>query len=382
VRETLRYFSADRDITKIALMRGDEELSWTLVVPMTMRIGRAVLRMDGIGGVATPEQHRHKGYSRRVMEAAVRFIASREAVLTTLYGIPHFYPKYGYATLGPEFELRLRSLSDRDTLPDGVTEREGRPGDLPALQRLYKEETTCAVGALVREEDWWTWEELAAALRPDGGEVRVVEEGGRVVGYAWRGSESWWMERLARDGAPVLRIAEAFATGPRAAEGVLAMCRQWARELGHDRCELAVPTTCRVAQAAMFQDAEIAVQYHDAAEFMGRATGLVALFRALAPELDARWRRVGAALPHFSITIVSGRERATIAGSQTGVSVTSGEPADTIVKLDPGTVARLVMGGFPPQAVLERAGVPAAARPVLVSLFRQAVPYIYPVDRF
>jgi hypothetical protein len=382
MHDTIRYIPAEGHNTKIALMRGDEELSRTLVIPMTMRIGRAVVRMDGIGGVATPEEHRQRGYSRRVMEAAVGFIASGEAVLTTLYGIPHFYPKYGYATIGPEFVARLRSIDDRNTLPGGITARAGHSGDLPALQRLYRDETALAHGALVRDDDWWTWRELSAALEPDVCEVRVVEEDGRVAGYAWRGSTSWWMKHLARDGGPVLRIAEAFASDTRSADAVLAMSRQWAVMLGHERCELAVPMTCRVGQAAMFQDVEFAVRYHDEAEFMGRATGLVRLLRNLRPELDTRWRRHGSTLPNFEITVLSGGEHATLAGSETGISVTLEDGADTIVTLDPGTVARLVMGGLPQEAMLERSDVPAAARSVLGVLFPEAVPYIYPVDRF
>lgn len=382
MNDEIRYIPAERGITRVALMRGDEELSRTLVVPMTMRLGHAILRMDGIGGVATPEQHRYKGYSRRVLDAAVAFMTAGDAVLTTLYGIPHFYPKYGFATLGPEFLVQPRSLEERRDLPAGMSVREGRPGDLSAMQRLYREETDRAYGALVREDGWWTWDVIEEGLQPDANEVKVVERAGAVVGYAFRATNCWWLNSWKRHDPSGLKIGEAFAADPGAADAVLAACRQWATELGESKVEIAVPETCRVGTAASFQSTIVSQVYSDEAEFMGRSTGLLALLRALVPELDARWRPVSGTRQGFAVTIVTEGERATICGNENGITVDSDYPGDVEVMLDPGTVARLVFGGFEPEAVLERANAPAAGVPVLATLFPKHMPYIYPVDRF
>lgn len=380
--DEVRITLTERGIQKVALMRGDAELSRTLVVPMVMRIGRAEVRMDGIGGVATPEEHRNKGYSRRVLEAAIEHMLAGDASLSTLYGIPHYYPKFGYATLGPEYTLALQELDTRDEMPAGLTIRRGTAGDLSAVQRLYRQETARAYGAVLRDDDWWVWHKLAEELQAGEDELRVVVRGSRVVGYAWRGGGFWWMEHVARDGASVLRIAEAFAADADAADAVLTMCRRWARETGLDGCELAIPPDNRVSQAAMFHHARFAAQYHDEAEFMGRVTGLVSLLRALAPELEVRWRSAAAMTPPFAMTIASGAERVTISGSDAGLTLEAGGRGDTVVELDPGSLARLATGGFAPERVLERAGVSTAARPVLTALFPQHIPYIYPPDRF
>ncbi len=378
----IRTIPTERGVVRIALVRGDEELSQTLVVPMTLRIGRAEVRMDGIGGVATPEQHRNRGYSRRVLEAAVDYMRAGDAALSTLYGIPHYYPKFGFATIGPEYTLWLRSLDTRTALPEGITEREGCPADLPMLQGLYRAGTARAYGAVVRDDDWWVWEQLETALKARASEVRVVQRGGRVVGYAWRGSDFWWMQHLQRDTEPGLKIAEAFAADHVAADAVLAMCRRWARSLGQERCALAMPPESRVVRAAMFQDASLTIRHHDEAEFMGRVTGLTVLLQSLVPELEARWPACRTTSPGFALTIVCGSECATVIGSETGIRVEPAGGGDMVVHLDPGTMARLAMGGFPPETVLERAAVPASARPVLEGLFPQVVPYIYPADRF
>ena len=380
--ERICQIPGERGITTVALMRGEEQLSRALVVPMVMQVGRVRLRMDGIGGVATPEEHRYKGYSRRVLEAAVEFMTAGDAVLSTLYGIPHFYPKYGYATLGPEYVITPARLDERADLPDGMSLRAGMPADLPALQQLYRDETGRAYGPLVRDEDWWTWTELERAMSGEADEVRVVERGGRVVGYAARATSCWWMQQWTRRNSEGLKIAEAFAADAQAAEGVLAAVRMWATERGESVVELALPSTCRVGAAAMFQNARISERYNDEGEFMGRSTGLLPLLRNLVPELEARWRAVSCSMPRFAVTIVTEGERATISGSEQGIEVSAAGSGDIEIGIDPGTMARLALGAFEPELVLERAAVPAQAWPVLTVLFPRHVPYIYPLDRF
>jgi hypothetical protein len=378
--DVIRTIPEGRGTIRVALMRDDEELSRAFVFPMTIHVGRAVLRMDGIGGVATPEQHRHRGYSRRVLEAAVDVMTAGDAVLSTLYGIPHLYPKYGYATLGPEYTIAPASLVERAELPVEYRCRDGAPGDLAALQRLYRDETDQAVGPIARDDDSSVWSELRKVLEPGSGEVRVVERDGQVAGYAWRASFCWWMQQIAEDRPPALRIGEAFAADLEAADAMLAMCRRWASELDLHALTLAIPPDGRVGSAAQLQDTRVTALYGDEAEFMGRSVGLRGLMRSLLPELNARWRVAG--LAPFATTIVAGGERVTVSGDESGIVVDAGLPGDVELELDPGTVARLVLGGFEPRLALARHDVPAAMMRVLEAVFPKRIPYIYPADRF
>src|SRR5690242_20576154 len=88
--------------TRAALRIDGHAVSGLWVVPFTLRIGAATVRMDGIAGVGTETEHRRRGYSRRVLEATVRWMQQGDAPLSMLYGIPDFYPKFGYATAGPD----------------------------------------------------------------------------------------------------------------------------------------------------------------------------------------------------------------------------------------------------------------------------------------
>src|SRR5215211_4927437 len=89
----------------VLLQLDGRQASRVVIVPMLMRIGAAVVRMDGIGGVGTEEEFRNQGYSRRLMETAVQQMQQGDAVLSTLFGIQDFYQKFGYETTGPEYSV-------------------------------------------------------------------------------------------------------------------------------------------------------------------------------------------------------------------------------------------------------------------------------------
>ncbi|HSV72679.1 MAG TPA: GNAT family N-acetyltransferase, partial [Chthonomonadales bacterium] len=120
------------------------------IVPRTLRIGEALVRMDGIGGVETEEECRQRGYSRRVIEASIRRMRQGDAAFSMLYGIRDFYTRFGYVTAGPEHRLRLTVAHEPRTLPEGWTARTYSPADLPALAALYDANTADAVGAATR----------------------------------------------------------------------------------------------------------------------------------------------------------------------------------------------------------------------------------------
>src|SRR5437868_6051335 len=93
--------------TRAELRVDGRSVSRIFIVPFTLRVGAATLQMDGIGGVETEKEHRRRGYSRRVLEATVEWMRQRDAALSMLYGIPDFYPKFGYATAGPDHSIEL-----------------------------------------------------------------------------------------------------------------------------------------------------------------------------------------------------------------------------------------------------------------------------------
>ena len=87
---------------------GGEMVSELWLVDVTVRAWGGTLRSAGVAGVATPKPHRMKGHARRLMEACEPF-TGRPGISKSarLFGIPDFYHRFGYATICPEYEVRI-----------------------------------------------------------------------------------------------------------------------------------------------------------------------------------------------------------------------------------------------------------------------------------
>lgn len=373
--------------TTVELTVADVGVSRATIIPMTIRIGAAMVRMDGIGGVATDDVHRHRGYSRRVLEYALELMKRGAAPLTTLHGIEHFYPKFGYATVGGEATIRLPSLDDERDLPEGCETRPGRLPDLPRLKTLYADGTREAVGALVRPDDGVGWRQMEASLGSGADECIVVtDEADEVVGYAWRSPRSWWMQQWSRRDPEIFKIGEAFAVSPRAADALLAACRQWAAAHGAEQAELALPGTGVLGMTAALQYTVIGVQHARDAQFMGRSTGVHDLMTAMLPELERRWRSARTEWTG-TLELRTGEDTASLLVEEDSVTVLadSGPGVDggsLVIETSPGNVARLALGSFDPVELLARSGTSPDAIEVMAVLFPKRHPHIFPADRF
>jgi GNAT superfamily N-acetyltransferase len=385
--EAIRITAEANGWTKVALMIGDQDVSRTFIVPMTLRIGEAAVRMDGIGGVGTEEEHRNRGYSRRVLEAAVEHMKRGEAPLSTLYGIQNFYPRFSYSTVGSEPTLRLLHVDRERDLAPGTGSRPGRAVDLPRIRTLYDDGTRDAVGAVIREDSGVAWRQMMTSLSEDRDDVLVVtDEADEVVAYAWRAPECWWMQSWERRDPAPLKIAEAFAVSPRAADSLLAASRAWAASRGQSTVEFAMPATGHLGMAAMLQDTVTSQLHHRDAEFMGRSTGVHDLMTALAPELSRRWRAMRTAWRGM-LQIRTEDDGVDLAIDDEDVTVldaaSDADAAETLViEMSCGTIARLALGAFEPEPLLARAGTSPDVSEVLAVLFPRRDGYIFPADRF
>lgn len=371
--------------TRVALYLGEREASRAFIVPFTLRYGVATVRMDGIGDVATPEDMRYRGYSRRVMEVAVERMRTGDAPVTMLYGIQDFYPKYGYATLGPECVCQLEA-GEAPAMPDGWSARPATIDDLPAVRGLYERATATATASVVRLTDRGAWAALRAQIDAGQDECRVVVgPDGAVGGYAWRGSSFWWLRQWENYMPGSLKLAEAFATTAGAADAVLALCAAWATERGTEIAAFGIPDDGPLGLALKLRTCLLVRRPTRAGEFMGRVTGVGSLMRAIQPELDRVWAQ--SARPFAGdLVIDTGEDAVRLRLARDGVEVVdetaTGHGPELSATIPPGELARLVFGGMQPADQLARLGLAPAVIAPLVALFPRRFPYIYPPDRF
>jgi hypothetical protein len=394
----------------LLLLLDGRQVSRVVIVPMLMRIGAAVVRMDGIGGVSTEEEFRNRGYSRRVMETAVEQMRRGDAALSTLFGIEDFYQKFGYETTGPEYTVVLplaEATAPTRSLPRGWRFRPLTPGDMPAVMRLYHANTRRATGALVRHDagDDPSETERLADLNPDARKIGLrawnrlqgiavepgedacrvlVDQSGRIGAYAWFGA-NWWMGVRRRDLPGAFHIAEGMARDAEVADTLLVACRTWAEEAGSDGdgIALAIPPEGPVAMAAAYEGGQMLGVYTRGGNFMGRMLDLGRLLRLLQPELAARVR--SARLPFQGrLNFRTDEDEAAIVIRDDDVQVDGRASGGLVVELPQTALARLCLGGFDPADVLAR--LPnrpnAEVEAVLRALFPRRMPHIYPMDRF
>lgn len=375
---------------RVVLSVDGEEASECWIIPLTIRIGAATVRMDGIGGVATKPEHRMKGYASRVLHRAIEEMTAGDAAITMLYGIRNFYHRFGYVTAGPEYAVFLYDVQRDEPLPPGWTVREFTPPDLPAAQSIYERATALATGTVVRESDARAWRKLleAPGNYPQDECWVAVSPQGAIEGYGWRARWCWSVrDILEREFPDVLVFGEVIAVTPGAADALLALCRRRAAEEGKGEALLPVPPDSLVAVAARYTDARHVQLYSANGGSMVRVLSVERLLRALEPELNRKVRQCGQKVMACQITFRTELGEGTLAIDEDGVRSVR-QQAETrhsyIVRLPQGTLARLALGFAPAEDLCARLPEPLAEEVVslLKLLFSVGYQHAYLPDRY
>ena len=403
-KSVLAYEQAPDGIVGVELRLDGRSVSGLKIFPLTVAIGVARVRVDGIGNVSTDDGYRGQGYARRVLDAAVGWMRRGEhpaptgpAAFSFLFGIRNFYERFGYAPAGPEVSLRMMALcgsgpSTRELSVAGWRVRRCEPADLPTLIALYERSIAHSVAAVVRATDGRVWTTLASiAEDPSRDECRVVvDPSGAVVGYAWRGQDFWAVDT--EDETPdALTIAEAVALEPASSDAVLAACRDWAVEESARRPQLTqvkvyLPPNGTLYAAAARQDTEAKTAWRATGEFMARTLDVELALRSVAAELTQRVRAARqTAAGTLRLETDAGVATLEIEADQVSVRAADNlrEPPTATVELAQQDLTRLVLGTFPVDDALDRLSLPAdpTARRWLEVLFPQRHPYVHPPDR-
>ncbi len=131
-----------------------ELVSELWILDVKVRAWGTELLSAGVAGVETPERHRMKGYARELMESCAHFVADEGYEITTLFGIPNFYHRYGYATICPEFEIGV----DASALVAEIgtaTLGEATVRDMERVASMYNTAHASIDGSVVRDEGSW-----------------------------------------------------------------------------------------------------------------------------------------------------------------------------------------------------------------------------------
>lgn len=375
---------ADGRSTRVELWVDGHSVSGCWIVSQRIRIGRAVVRMDGIGGVGTEQEHRNRGYAREVLETAVRRMEAGDAGLSMLYGIPNFYEKFGYVQAGPEYFIELRP-ERLGSVPPGWQCRMATLDDMPALRRVYEKATADAVGAAVRTDACYAWRRLQERLVEGREDVCAVavSPSGVVRGYARRGEGYWAVEVLERDHPEWWFPGEAIAADADAAAAVLSGCIPMlgrAAGVWPKNTALAAPHDSVLAEVATRWGQQLRRVELSSGGSMARIVSLGRLFEQLSPELERRLRDAGKAL---AAPVVIATEREAVRLEQVNGSLRvcpyvtpAGSGAAPEWRTAATHLVRCVLGVDVPS------GLDGPLGEVLAVLFPARCPHMYLPDRY
>ncbi len=114
-----------------------------------MRIGRARVRVGGVGSVATHGNYRKRGLVSRIARDSLQAMRQCGYDLTLLFGIPDFYDRFGYVRAWPTVTF-IVSLDELPGWRPPARTRRMRAGDLADIAKLYNQQNKTATGTAVR----------------------------------------------------------------------------------------------------------------------------------------------------------------------------------------------------------------------------------------
>ena len=146
-----------------------------------MRVAGAVVRVGGIGSVATHPDAQHRGIATALLEDAIAQMQRGQMAVSFLFtGIPGFYERLGYRIARqPVITVARQAL--RELASSSVETRRFDPGaDLRSVLAIHRQATAEANGAIFRTRRTWS----DALYWLEGHECRVaIDAGGGIAGY-------------------------------------------------------------------------------------------------------------------------------------------------------------------------------------------------------
>jgi len=348
----------DREMTKVIEVDG-KIVSHIGIVDRQIRIGSARLRMGGIGGVVTHPDYRKRNFARMLMNECIDFMRSRGFDVSMLFGIPNFYPKFGYVTSLFNHSCTLRT--------EKVLSLKRRPrveplseAHIPEIAPIYERATSSLNCSVVRTDEYWRW---------------LSEKSGGPSGILLSGNE----DRI--------RVQEAFIAEDRinlAYDLLYAIARK-ARDELRPWIELTIPSDSFMDKICYYElEAELRKSTRKDAGGMIRIINLLSTFRKASPALYENLQ--GSKLRGWEGSFVLGTDigsiRISVDEGSLGVEDASGLRPD--IRMPQTSLTKLLVGFQELDLVMLDRGVrvPGRLTPVLRALFPLRPSYVAPVDRF
>jgi len=366
----IRVTDSDR-AHRVDLLSDGTPISWLSIIDHEVKVGSAYLRMGGIGGVGTLEEHRMKGYSRRVLEHSIDYMTKNGYDISMLYGIPDYYSKWGYSSTLPEYKITMPLRNARRANP-GLNPRPMTNDDANRVLDIYESTNELRTGPVRRPRGKWLRFRKGSDWRILADGTVFEDDSSQIVGY-------YAADRWPR----VMRITEVGATEVRFYENMLGHASKVADQRQAAELEIFVPSDHEFANLCKRMGCTFRIEYQYDAMGMGRIINVRSTMEKLRGELSRRLdgSGVGRFPPRLAIKTEIGSVTLKISGS--GLDV-SDDTSQDWVDLPQCALMQLVLGYRTVADVLADPAVKSQGNvyTVLGALFPAGNPYIWLSDWF
>ncbi|MEM2088606.1 MAG: GNAT family N-acetyltransferase [Thermoproteota archaeon] len=350
---------------------GDTPVSWLIINDLEMKVGKSFLKMGGLGGVGTLEEHRMKGYSRRVIEYSVEYMIKKGYDVSMLFGIPDYYIRWGYASTLPNCKITM-PLRNAEKAKPGLHARPMVKEDADAILDIYELTNRRRTGPLKRHRgEWFKFRKGSGwGVLADG--TVFENESGRIVAYY--ASDRW---------PRVMRVTEVGAENISLYEHMLRHMCDTAFQKKAAELEIYVPFDHPFAELCKSLGCTIGIDYPYASDGMGRIINLKPTFEKLVPVFEERLKDSCIRDLPSKISIKTDIGLIVLELSDSGVSLSETASADW-VELPQWALMQLILGYRHPKTVLVDPAVKHEGRveKALEVLFPVGNPHIWHADWF
>jgi regulator of extracellular matrix RemA (YlzA/DUF370 family) len=346
------------------------------VYNLVMRIGVASVRMGGIAGVGTPEEHRGKGYSRRVLENSNVWMTQEGFDCATLFGIAHYYNKFGYLPCLPECRVEVPT---RYALlaPQSLSARPFTPEDVPAVRAIYDANNAAQTGSIVRNAHH-KWLHLGTTYGRGTRAVVFTDAQGEVVAYTAYDTTN--------ESNPIdyeMMVAEVGARERKHFPDIVRWLAERAAEMHEGTLQFHLPPDSPFVAHLALYGAEQKIVFERMADGMGRLLRIVPFFEKTLPEWTRRAREARNLPAGRSLRLETDLGSVALQWTGEAVERIEADSAAETLRLPQSHLMQVVMGYFGIEDALIFPEVSAQGELMLATaLFPRRLPYMWKPDRF
>ncbi len=330
---------------RMLIKRGSRIVSHAQLLARTMNFGSVEVPAACLTWFGTLPEFRHQGAGSRLLaagDAKMRALGAEIGLLRTR--VPHFFRRAGWAVWSRHCysranarEILAHYWADPSLRRDALNIRLWRHFEMPALMRIYSQNTSDSFGPFQRHEPYWRWlisrgafDHVVIALAgPD--RLDLNETNAPIVGYA----------AIHRDRVVELLTNPAY---PTAAIQLLARACSDALERRGNDITLEAPES--EALHRFVRSASGLFHHHEVNEqevYMAKVLDIEAFLDRLRPLMGERLKAAGYSKP-VELGICTEQEKLVLAAGPRGISVCRGRLGRSYLTCSQAELTRLLLG--------------------------------------